>query len=342
MATMFDNLLSPIVRGLSQSGLLQGSNRQVAEESFSLPAPSSGGGFAANYTPIRFAPLVSLTGPVMAPATPAAPEAAAPMLRLPMMADQGGGYETPQRTDAAFQNLQPIGERLATPEGRAAEFQNLSRAMTALMSPMTTIPSLALTGKTPMELMAQAMGMGGGQAAQGTPAAPFGGFLQGLQNLRDSFARNVFGPEEVPLFETRAPIESSGNSTTIARWTWSVYSYARSCAKLIKQTLCSWCSCWSNAAVKHGISLPEALNQSNSWQGRHLRRHPLGLCVKRLAWICFGPQNESSSYGGYFGGGNVLETTGAPGESQLRPFRFPLTQRQPASLQWPRWSINEH
>jgi hypothetical protein len=146
-----------------------------------------GAGFGAGYTPIRFAPLVSLTGPVMAPATPAAPEAAAPMLRLPMMADQGGGYETPQRTDAAFQNLQPIGDRLETPEGRAAEFQNLSRAMTALMSPMTTIPSLALTGKTPMELMAQAMGMGGRQAVQGTPAAPFGGFLQGLQNF-------LFGP----------------------------------------------------------------------------------------------------------------------------------------------------
>jgi hypothetical protein len=52
-----------------------------------------GAGFGAGYTPIRFAPLVSLTGPVMAPATPAAPEAAAPMLRLPMMADQGGGMK---------------------------------------------------------------------------------------------------------------------------------------------------------------------------------------------------------------------------------------------------------
>ena len=60
-----------------------------------------------------------------------------------------------------------------------------------------------------MELMAQAMGMGGAQSAQGTPSAPFGGFLQGLQNLRDSFARNVFGPEEVPLFETRAPLETA-------------------------------------------------------------------------------------------------------------------------------------
>jgi hypothetical protein len=206
MATMFDNLLSPIVRGLSQSGLLQGSNRQVAEESLSLPAPSSGGGFAANYTPIRFAPLVSLTGPVMAPATPAAPEAASPMLRPPMMADQGGGYEVP----STYQGP-PIGDRLETPEGRAAEFQNLSRAASALMSPFTTIPSLALTGKTPMELMAQAMGMGGGQAVQATPQNSFANVLGGLQNF-------LFGPqqESVPLGSSRADLSSQGQGMGFA------------------------------------------------------------------------------------------------------------------------------
>jgi hypothetical protein len=153
-----------------------------------------GAGFGAGYTPIRFAPLVSLTGPVMAPATPAAPEAAAPMLRLPMMADQGGGYETPQRTDAAFQNLQPIGDRLATPEGRAAEFQNLSRAMTALMSPMTTIPSLALTGKTPMELMAQAMGMGGGQAVAGNASRAVWRVFAGVAEFARQFCAQRFWP----------------------------------------------------------------------------------------------------------------------------------------------------
>jgi hypothetical protein len=86
-----------------------------------------GAGFGAGYTPIRFAPLVSLTGPVMAPATPAAPEAAAPMLRPPMMVDQSGGYEIPQRTDARFRSCSRLGPP-GTPEGRAAEFQNLSRA----------------------------------------------------------------------------------------------------------------------------------------------------------------------------------------------------------------------
>jgi hypothetical protein len=270
-----------------------------------------GAGFGAGYTPIRFAPLVSLTGPLMAPATPAAPEAAAPMLRLPMMADQGGGYETPQRTDAAFQNLQPIGDRLETPEGRAAEFQNLSRAMTALMSPMTTIPSLALTGKTPMELMAQAMGMGGGQAVQGTPAAPFGGFLQGLQNLRDSFARNVFGPEEVPLFETRAPLEQA---TPV------------SASDIQLQDLAS----------SLGISLPEAA----AILGGQAATAPAGP-VSTLGMDMFGPQSESSSPAA------ILAATAVEGRRNWSPWRIqlrprPLTQRQPASLQWPRWSINEH
>jgi hypothetical protein len=173
-----------------------------------------GAGFGAGYTPIRFAPLVSLTGPVMAPATPAAPEAAAPMLRLPMMADQGGGYETPQRTDAAFQNLQPIGDRLETPEGRAAELQNLGRGLSFLASPLLSTGSLLATGKLPLEYVLGEMGGAAqpGAPGQGTPAAPFGGFLQ---NLRDSFARNVFGQEEVPLFETRAPIESRGPTTIV-------------------------------------------------------------------------------------------------------------------------------
>jgi hypothetical protein len=149
-----------------------------------------GAGFGAGYTPIRFAPLMSLTGPVMAPATPAAPEAAAPMapaLRLPQMSDMpDNAYmtgEMPQFTGA------PIGNR------SGAEIRgDLGRIGGFFMSPLSTMASYAMTGKSPMELMAQ-----GAQS-------PFAGFLQGLQG---SFARNVFGPEEVPLFETRAPLEQA-------------------------------------------------------------------------------------------------------------------------------------
>ena len=165
-----------------------------------------GAGFGAGYTPIRFAPLMSLTGPVMAPAAPAAPEAAAPLIRPPMMADQAGSYE-------ALPTYQgpPIGERLATPEGRAAEFQNLSRAASALMSPFTTIPLLALTGRTPMELMAGAMGMGDVQSAQATAQNPFANLLGGLQNF-------LFGPqqESVALGSSRADLSSQGQGMGFA------------------------------------------------------------------------------------------------------------------------------
>lgn len=160
-----------------------------------------GAGFGAGYTPIQFAPLVSLTGPVVSPATPAAPEAAAPMIRPPMMVDQSGSYE-------ALPTYQgpPIGERLATPEGRAAEFQNLSRAASALMSPFTTIPSLALTGRTPMELMAQAMGMGGAQSAQATPQNPFANVLEGLRSF-------LFGPQQESVSLAGGQMMSPGLAT---------------------------------------------------------------------------------------------------------------------------------
>ena len=163
-----------------------------------------GAGFGANYTPIQFAPLVSLTGPVMAPATPAAPEAAAPLIRPPVMVDQSGSYEALPKYQGP-----PIGERLATPEGRAAELRDLGRALSFMTSPLTSTASLLATGKMPLDYVLGSMGGAAPAPGQAMAAAPFGGFLHGLQNLRDSFARNVFGPEEVPLFETRAPLETA-------------------------------------------------------------------------------------------------------------------------------------
>ena len=141
-----------------------------------------------------------------------------------------------------------------------------------------------------MELMAQAMGMGGAQSAQGTPAAPFGGFLQGLQNLRDSFARNVFGPEEVPLFETRAPLEQA---------------VPVSASDIQLQDLAS----------ALGISLPEA--------AAILGGQPAAAAagpVSTLGMDMFGPQETGGGYapsdfGGY--GGGVAGETGAPGESSF-------------------------
>ena len=178
-----------------------------------------GAGFGAGYTPIRFAPLVSLTGPVMAPATPAAPEAAAPMLRLPMMADQGGGYETPQRTDAAFQNLQPIGKRLATPEGRAAELQNLGRGLSFLASPLLSTGSLLATGKLPLDYVLGEMGGAGGN--------PFAGFLQGLQGFLGGGQQRAV---EVPIGPQMLSEKAQGGVTSIGGIGGAAYNDAVSIA----------------------------------------------------------------------------------------------------------------
>ena len=271
-----------------------------------------GAGFGAGYTPIRFAPLVSLTGPVMAPATPAAPEAAAPMLRLPMMADQGGGYETPQRTDAAFQNLQPIGERLATPEGRAAELQNLGRGLSFLASPLLSTGSLLATGKLPLEYVLGEMGGAAqpGASGQGTPAAPFGGFLQ---NLRDSFARNVFGPEEVPLFETRAPLETAVPSMVFDG---GLYSVTPDLAPIDQTNALFNDPAFYNAIVagvpvgqmqqSNMAPILDALNQS-ILQGTSTMEQ---FGPQFTGGGGFGQPNESSSYGSDFGGGNVADNSG--------------------------------
>jgi hypothetical protein len=272
-----------------------------------------GAGFGAGYTPIRFAPLMSLTGPVMAPATPAAPEAAAPMLRLPMMADQGGGYETPQRTDAAFQNLQPIGDRLETPEGRAAELQNLGRGLSFLASPLLSTGSLLATGKLPLEYVLGEMGGAAqpGAPGQGTPAAPFGGFLQ---NLRDSFARNVFGQEEVPLFETRAPIESRGPTTIVGGN--GQYIVTPDLAPIDQTNALFNDPAFYNAIVagvpvgqmqqSNMAPILDALNQS-ILQGTSTMEQ---FGPQFTGGGGFGQTNESSSYGSDFGGGNVADNSG--------------------------------
>jgi hypothetical protein len=273
-----------------------------------------GAGFGAGYTPIRFAPLVSLTGPLMAPATPAAPEAAAPMLRLPMMVDQGGGYETPQRTDAAFQNLQPIGTRIEQ-NGIGPELRDLGRGLSFMTSPLMSTGSLLATGKLPLEYVLGEMGGAAqpGASGQGTPAAPFGGFLQGLQNLRDSFARNVFGQEEVPLFETRAPLETAVPSMVFDG---GLYSVTPDLAPIDQTNALFNDPAFYNAIVagvpvgqmqqSNMAPILDALNQS-ILQGTSTMEQ---FGPQFTGGGGFGQTNESSSYGSDFGGGNVADNSG--------------------------------
>ena len=213
MEQLLSSLLGPISRGLRDTNAFGNtgdiySDTQYRGQPLTMPAPS-GGGFAANYTPIRFAPLVSLTGPVMAPATPAAPkaaapEAAAPLIRPPMMADQSGSYEIPTRTDAAFQNLQPIGTRIEQ-NGIGPELRDLGSGLSFMTSPLTSTASLLATGKLPLDYVLGSMG--GAAPAPGAPTAvaPFGGFLQGLRDF-------LFGPqqESVSLGDMQAGLSSQG------------------------------------------------------------------------------------------------------------------------------------
>jgi hypothetical protein len=164
-----------------------------------------GSGFAAGYTPIRFAPLVSLTGPIQgATPTAAAPSAPqAPMIRPPMV-DQGGGYEGmgPAFTGDA------IGEasRMGSPAGRRAELANLANAAGFLASPFGAMTAYALTGQSP----AQFFNVGDWRTAQGVPQGaepqgivPPGGVSRLFGGVRDF----LFGPpqQSVSLGDMRAP-----------------------------------------------------------------------------------------------------------------------------------------
>lgn len=139
-----------------------------------------GSGFAAGYTPIRFAPLVSLTGPVMAPATPAAPEAAAPMapaLRLPQMSDMpDNAYMTGEMQQgtpgAGFVN--PFSGMSGSQIARTG-----IDALSFFTNPLGFAAQYALTGQTPSQnfqglLSGGLQGLlgGGGQRAAEVPLGP--------------------------------------------------------------------------------------------------------------------------------------------------------------------------
>jgi hypothetical protein len=177
------------------------------------------------------------------------------------------------------------------------------------------------------------------QAGQGTPAAPFGGLLQGL---RDSFARNVFGQEEVPLFETRAPIESRGPTTIVGGN--GQYIVTPDLAPIDQTNALFNDPAFYNAIVA-GVPVGQ-MQQSN--MAPILDALNQSILQGTSTMEQFGPQ--------FTGGGGFGQTNESSFLRQrfwrrkrsrqlrhlLRHFRFPLTPRQPASLQWPRWSINEH
>ena len=164
---------------------------------FSDMALGGESGFASQYTPIQFAPLVSLTGPIQGPATPTATaptEPTAQPLRLPMM---GGMAEMPDNAymtgeartgipGAGFSN--PFAGKSGSEIGKIA-----LDALAFASNPISFAAGYMATGKTPSESMAGFLG--GGAQGQGM----FGG-------LRDF----LFGQQQPsePLGEMRAPLSA--------------------------------------------------------------------------------------------------------------------------------------
>jgi hypothetical protein len=135
-----------------------------------------------------------------------------------------------------------------------------------------------------------------------------------LQNLRDSFARNVFGQEEVPLFETRAPIESRGPTTIVGGN--GQYIVTPDLAPIDQTNALFNDPAFYNAIVagvpvgqmqqSNMAPILDALNQS-ILQGTSTMEQ---FGPQFTGGGGFGQTNESSYSGSDFGGGNVADNSG--------------------------------
>lgn len=215
-----------------------------------------GSGFAAGYTPIRFAPLVSLTGPITAPAPPAAPEA--PMARPPMLPmNQIGGYEG---MGPAFTG-EPIGTRMSTPAGRQAELANLANAAGFLSNPFTTMAAYAMTGQSP----AQMFGVGNQREALGLQQSdimpqgivPTGG----VSRLFDGVRNFLFGPqqESVSLAEAQGgpSAQTLGMAAESATNIANMYGLSPEQAAQVGQT--------AAGLVAQGMNITEAITLATNY-----------------------------------------------------------------------------
>lgn len=280
-----------------------------------------GSGFAAGYTPIRFAPLVSLTGPIQGPATPTAPEAAAPqapMIRPPMV-DESGSYE--------FANTftgEPIGTRMATPAGRQAELANLANAAGFLTAPFVSMANYVLTGQSP----AQFFNVGDWRTAQGVPQGteprgivPPGGIQELLTGARNL----LFGPQREPV--SLAEVQGGPSAQTLGMAAESatnianMYGLSPEQAAQVGQT--------AAGLVAQGMNMTEAITLATNY-GAYAARPDVGQSAaisapQTMAQSMLGGTGQA--FGGYtqggwddpdrlvessydFGGGNVADNSG--------------------------------
>jgi hypothetical protein len=276
-----------------------------------------GSGFAAGYTPIRFAPLVSLTGPVMAPATPAAPEAAAPMapaLRLPQMSDMpDNAYMTGE-----MQQGTP-GAGFVNPFSGMSGSQIARTGMDALSfftNPLGFASQYALTGKTPSQNFQglfsgglQGLLGGGGQQRPEVPLGPMAPAVDsraGITSFQNAYNLGL----QYGLGEEASNAAGSAAASLVARGVDPItaVTLAMQNASMAATQMDMAGSPFGQPAAQPAA--PQFAPQGLSPAAR-AQMAADAIAVNPIGGGGFAP----SDFGGY--GGGVAGETGAPGESSF-------------------------
>jgi len=283
-----------------------------------------GSGFAAGYTPIRFAPLVSLTGPIQGPATPAAPEAAAPMapaLRLPQMSDMpDNAYMTGE-----MQQGTP-GAGFVNPFSGMSGSQIARTGMDALSfftNPLGFASQYVLTGQTPSQIfqglfsggIQGLLGGGGQQRAVEVPIGP-----QMLSEKAQGGVTSIGGIGGAAYNDAVSIALGGGATQEMAD------AAGRNAAGLVAQgmdpaaavALASMTATGQVGPEMPG-GMPAPVGQMQGLPGLSPNAFDLTTPVAPQAAQTFGIQTGGgfapSDFGGY--GGGVAGETGAPGESSF-------------------------
>jgi hypothetical protein len=175
-------------------------------------------GFASQYTPIRFAPLVSLTGPIAArPQPAAAPEEQMMRPQMPLM-DQSGFGTGDEAQGLPYYGGPPISER-----SNAEHQKDAINAFGFLSNPIGTLLNYAATRQSPYETLQALVGGSRGQTPSGAQGGGFG-FQNPFAGLSNWFSGKVFGPEEVSLSQSPLSSQSQGGVSSIGGIGGAVYN----------------------------------------------------------------------------------------------------------------------
>jgi hypothetical protein len=262
-------------------------------------------GFASQYTPIRFAPLVSLTGPIAArPQPAAAPEEQMMRPQMPLM-DQSGFGTGDESQGLPYAGGPSIGSRSA--DQTRGDLMNIGGF---LMSPIGSMLNYAMTGQKPGEALQAMVDSFRGQTPSGAQGGGFG-FQNPFAGLANWFSGKVFGPEEVSLSQSPLSSQSQGGVSSIGGIGGAVYN-----------------DTFNNVYSMTGD--PQlAAKAANEAAGLFGSQQPNGIPIDGLTAITMATQNAMSSinamssmnapFAGVPTSTQVSAPQGAPGFSPLTP-----------------------